>query len=284
MIKRRQFTIDAKGMHYRKLNAIIKDIFEASLEKINPEALPDVHNNSYAVNKGYEIIKIKNVMGQRYIGDGIRGDLKIKIYGIPGNDMAAFMDGPEIEVYGNAQDGCANTMNSGKIIIHGSCGDIAGYSMRGGELYIKDSVGWRSGIHMKSYMEKLPVIVIGGRAGNFLGEYMAGGLIIVLGIDKLNARDKDLATLEEGSHKNATRTSYYFEKFYSTYENSIVGDFAGTGMHGGSIFIRGDIDEDKTGKEVKKIKLEQKDKILLETYVKNYCKYFNADYNKIVSK
>ena len=55
--------------------------------------------------------------------------------------------------------------------------------MRGGEIYVKGNVGWRSGIHMKSYLEKFPVIVIGGKAGDFLGEYMAGGIIILLGLD-----------------------------------------------------------------------------------------------------
>lgn len=34
---------------------------------------------------------------------------------------------------------------------------------------------------MKAYQDKQPVIVIGGRAGSFLGEYQAGGTILVLG-------------------------------------------------------------------------------------------------------
>jgi glutamate synthase domain-containing protein 3 len=34
---------------------------------------------------------------------------------------------------------------------------------------------------MKAYEDDLPVLVIGGRAGSFLGEYQAGGIIIVLG-------------------------------------------------------------------------------------------------------
>lgn len=35
--------------------------------------------------------------------------------------------------------------------------------------------------HMKEYKEKVPVLVIGGRTGSFLGEYQAGGIIVVLG-------------------------------------------------------------------------------------------------------
>src|SRR5665647_563960 len=125
--------IDAAGMHYRELNEKVK----LAVSGCNTGKCPH--------------IIINNVLGQRYIGDGIKGEALITINGTPGNDMAAFMDGPQIEVFGNGQDGIGNTMNSGRIIIHGDCGDILGYSMRGGEIYVKGSVGWRSGIHIKSY-------------------------------------------------------------------------------------------------------------------------------------
>ena len=82
-------------------------------------------------------------MGQRYIGDGLKDNVKILINGTPGKDMGAFMDGPCLEVFGNGQDGIGNTMNSGKIIIHGDAGDIPGYSLRGGEIYIDKNVGFR---------------------------------------------------------------------------------------------------------------------------------------------
>lgn len=36
---------------------------------------------------------------------------------------------------------------------------------------------------MKAYKEKVPVMVIGGTAGSFLGEYQAGGVIVVLGLE-----------------------------------------------------------------------------------------------------
>ena len=80
--------------------------------------------------------------------------------------------------------------------------------MRGGSIYVKGNAGYRAGIHMKAYKDKVPVIVIGGCTGSFLGEYQAGGLIIVLGLDK-------------GSRP-------------------IVSNFPCTGMHGGKLFLRGD--------------------------------------------
>lgn len=91
------------------------------------------------------------------------------------------MDGGEIEVFGNAQDQVANTMNDGDIVIHGRVGDAAGYGMRGGRILVRDGCGWRVGIHMKQYGDKAPAIVIGGDAGSFLGEYMAGGVIVLMG-------------------------------------------------------------------------------------------------------
>ena len=78
--------------------------------------------------------------------------------------------------------------------------------MRGGKIYVKVNAGYRAGFHMKAYKEKVPVMVIGGTAGSFLGEYQAGGVIVVLGL--------------EPQSKN------------------IVGFFPCTGMHGGKMFIR----------------------------------------------
>ena len=149
-------------------------------------------------------VRIVDCHGQRYIGSGLKGRT-VTIDGTPGNALGAYLDGGIIEVNGNAQDAVGDTMNDGKIIIHGSAGDALGYAMRGGGIYVLCDAGYRTGIHMKEFRDRKPVIVIGGRVGSFLGEYLAGGLIVVLGI---------------GS------------------EDVPVGNFTGTGMHGGCIFIR----------------------------------------------
>ncbi|MDD3520036.1 MAG: hypothetical protein PHU65_02205 [Actinomycetota bacterium] len=249
------FIINAENIAYKDLNRIIRELVKN-----------DKDHTYFSEDSGRsEIIEIQKVLGQRYIGDGIQENIKIVLKGTPGNDLAAFMDGPQIEIFGNAQDASGNTMNSGKIIIHGNAGDITGYSMRGGEIYVRNDVGYRSGIHMKSYREKFPVIVIGGRAGDFLGEYMAGGIVIVLG---LNTNDF------------CRSNSFIFKK------NEAVGNFVGTGMHGGVIYIYGDIFENKLGKEIIKSELEGSDKAVLEKYISNYFNYFslhyNLDYNKFI--
>jgi glutamate synthase domain-containing protein 3 len=152
----------------------------------------------------YDTLVLENVYAQRYLGCAMPSGKTLLIHGTPGNDMASYMDGGSIEVFGNAQDQVGNTMNDGKIIIHGRCGDAAGYAMRGGRILVRDDCGWRVGIHMKQYEQKCPMVVIGGNAGNFLGEYLAGGIIVLLG------------------H---------------------AGEYLATGMHGGVIYLKHRLDE-----------------------------------------
>ncbi|MBU1894656.1 MAG: hypothetical protein KJ983_02410, partial [Candidatus Omnitrophica bacterium] len=141
--------ISAKGMGYKELNELIHQ----------------------KIKKNEKNICLNNINGQRYLGAGLTGNIKITVNGVCGNDLGAFMDGPKIIVNSNGQDGIGNTMNAGEIIVHGNTGDIAGHSMRGGKIYVKGNVGYRVGIHMKSYRDLYPVIIIGGNAGDFLGEY-----------------------------------------------------------------------------------------------------------------
>ena len=145
-------TINVGLKHHKELNEEIKEVFAKASS-----------------------ITLKDVNGQRYIGCGVKGNYKLDIFGTPGNDLAAYMDGLTINVNGNVQDATGNTMNGGEIIIHGRAGDALGYAMRDGSIYVKTDVGYRCGIHMKEYKDAKPSIVIGGCAGSFLGEYMAGG-------------------------------------------------------------------------------------------------------------
>lgn len=188
-------------------------------------------------------------MGQRYIGSGSNGG-NIVLHGTPGNALGAFMDGAEITLYGNAQDATGDTMNNGCITIHGNTGDAAGYAMRGGEIYIEGNAGYRAGIHMKEYKEKVPVLVIGGRCGSFLGEYQAGGIIIVLGL---------------GSTEGAP-----------------VGRFCGAGMHGGCIYLRSESLPWDLPEQVTASVASPDDINKISIYIKNYCDKFGVDRNEIM--
>ncbi len=216
--------IDASGLSFRDLNSRLREV----------------------VSNGTQRIELHNVYGQRYIGTSLNKPVEVEIFGIPGNDLGAFMDGPRITVHGNAQDGCGNTMNSGEIVVHGRAGDIIGLSARGGKIFVRDDAGYRAGIHMKEYGDKKPVLVIGGTAQDFFGEYMAGGIVILLGLN-----------LKESEHHKAR--------------------FIGTGMHGGTIFVRGSVDNFQLGKEVGIAELEEKDHQVLRRFVGEFASHFSYD-------
>ena len=215
-----QAIVDASDLYYRDLNKIMRGLGASET-----------------------IVHIHNVCGQRYIGTDLACRLEIHVEGTPGNDLAAFMDGSTIHVHGNAQDGVGNTMNGGKVIVHGRAGDIVGHSMRGGEIYVRDNVGFRCGIHMKEYMETRPTIVVGGTAQDYLGEYMAGGVLVVLGL-----------TLGDDLVHRAR--------------------FIGTGMHGGIIYLRGKTKS--LGKEVESAPMEEKDYDRVKSIIHSYKDYFGA--------
>jgi glutamate synthase domain-containing protein 3 len=222
-------TIDAQGIFYRELNTKLRQV----------------------VSNGTQKIELRNVYGQRYIGTDLNKPVEIEIFGTPGNDLGAFMDGPKIIVHGNAQDGCGNTMNDGEIIIHGHAGDILGLSARGGKIFVREDVGYRAGIHMKEYQDKKPAVVIGGTAQDFLGEYMAGGVLILLGLN-----------LKEGERHKA--------------------NFIGTGMHGGVIYMRGEIQEFQLGKEVGVAELNENDYLTLKGLVGEFASHFDYDAEELL--
>jgi glutamate synthase domain-containing protein 3 len=223
--------IDASGLHYRQVNTLLRE----------------------AVSNGVDRIELHNVYGQRYLGTDLHRPVEIHIHGTPGNDLASFMDGPRIVVHGNAQDGCGNTMNDGEVIVHGRGGDAMGHSMRGGKIFVRDDVGYRVAIHMKEYQDIRPAVVIGGTAQHFLGEYMAGGVLIVLGL-----------TLRPDERHTA--------------------NFIGTGMHGGVMYIRGELADYQLGKEVGQVPLEDADRQLLGELVEEYAAHFARDPEAILGR
>lgn len=215
--------IETKGVYYRDLNETI-----AKSED--------------------KVIELDNVCGQRYIGCGLRG-YEITINGTPGNALASYMDDSNITVNGNAQDATGDTMNHGCVVVHGSCGDTCGYAMRGGEIFIRNNTGYRTGIHMKEYGDMKPVVIVGGKTGDFLGEYLAGGMVLVLAIG---------------------------------IEGVPVGSFCGTGMHGGVIYIRSSQVPVGLPKQVKVEQVNESDLAIIKKYTERYCGYFGGNSEEIL--
>lgn len=106
---------------------------------------------------------------------------------------------------------------------------------------------------MKGYLDKQPVLVIGGTAQDFLGEYMAGGVLILLGLN-----------LKEGEPHRAK--------------------FIGTGMHGGVIYLRGTVEGFQLGKEVGVAELKEADHQILQELVGQFAAHFGYDAREILKR
>jgi len=196
-------------------------------------------------------VQIDECCGQRFIGTAMPLGKHLTINGTPGNAMGAYLDGGTIEVFGNAQDAVGDTMNDGNIIIHGNAGDALGYAMRGGKIFVRGNAGYRAGVHMKAYKDLKPAVIIGGGAGSFLGEYLAGGLIVVLGLGISDAMP--------------------------------VGNFTGTGMHGGEIFIRTDKEPQGLAPQVDVSVATAEDMQRASSYIEEFAKLFSMDAAEILN-
>lgn len=215
-------TIDADRMHYTPLNQKIRK----------------------AVTDGATDIVLDNVLGQRFIADGLKGNATITVNGVAGGDLCMFMSGPTCIVNGNADHAPGNTMDAGLLVIKGSAGDATAHSMRGGRVYVRDDIGYRGGIHMKQYKEKRPILIVGGTARAFLGEYMAGGLLIVLGLN--------------GQPPVAERGT-------------------GSGIHGGEIFVRGKVEDRCLGVGAKQLPATPEQMAMIKPIIEDFAKSFGMD-------
>ena len=217
-------TIDAKELGYKEINE--------------------------ALRGGEKEYTVTGCLGQRFIGAGM-GDIDITIEGVPGNALGAYLNGAKITVRGNAQDAVGDTMNGGEIVVSGNVGDAAGYAMRGGRIFVKGSAGYRAVIHMKAYQDKVPVMIVGGKAGSFLGEYQAGGVIVVLDLDSKGGL--------------------------------CVGDFPCTGMHGGKMFLRSDCAGVGFPEQVTPRPATEEDIAELRGYIGEYCAVFGLDIDEVLA-
>jgi glutamate synthase domain-containing protein 3/thioredoxin reductase/Pyruvate/2-oxoacid:ferredoxin oxidoreductase delta subunit len=221
--------IEVGKMHYRDLNFQIRK----------------------KIQEGVRHFILENVTGQRYIGASLDPDVLLEVRGIPGQDLGVFNGGAKIIVYGNAQDGVGNTMNGGSIVVHGSVGDIPGHMVRNGKIFVKGSAGFRAGIMMKEYGSKHPVMIIGETIGDYVGEYMAGGTIIILGCGLQN-------------------------------HMSPVSRHVASGMFGGEIYVRGKIEKTQLGAGAVMAEARDVDIDSIRSYLAEYASEFEMDTEEIM--
>lgn len=122
--------------------------------------------------------------------------------------------------------------------------------MRGGKIFIEGNSGYRTGIHMKAFQEKVPVLVVGGITGSFLGEYQAGGYIIVLDLN------------HQSIEKNC--------------------NFVGTGMHGGKIFLRTEKLPPNLPKQILASQATKEDLKEIKPFIHEFCEAFGREEQEIL--
>lgn len=222
--------IDASSLTHKEINDLVREL----------------------VLRGARKVVLENIYGQRFIGtrlffrEGVKVELEVR--GYPGNDLGAFLSGHRIVVYGNAQDGVGNTMDGGEIVVHGRASDVVAMSMRGGAILIRDSIGYRGAIHMKGIDGKEPLLVVGSTAQDFLGEYMAGGKVVLFGL---------------GVERHRMR-------------------YVGTGMHGGAIYIRGRVSPYQVAKEAMVAEVDEKDLEFIEEVAERYSSEFGVSKSELM--
>ena len=195
-------------------------------------------------------VEVVELCGQRYIGAGLEKG-EVHMTGTPGNALGAYLCGGMLYVHGNAQDAVGDTMDGGCIAVDGMVGDAAGYAMRGGEIYVLGNAGYRAGVHMKEYGTRKPVLVIGGRAGSFLGEYQAGGMIVVLNL--------------------------------GTERETPAGRFCGMGMYGGKIYLRGTVQVPDISDRLVYRPASKQDMQQIYPALQKFCHLFNQAMQDILS-
>ena len=94
-------------------------------------------------------------------------------------------------------------------------------------------------------------MVIGGKAGDFFAEYMAGGKIILLGLGC------------EGE--------------------SVVGRYCAAGLHGGTLYIRDNFQEQYLGQEAKREELTAADEEFLKSHLVKFCNYFHFKQEELLN-
>jgi NADPH-dependent glutamate synthase beta subunit-like oxidoreductase/glutamate synthase domain-containing protein 3/NAD-dependent dihydropyrimidine dehydrogenase PreA subunit len=141
-----------------------------------------------AVACGYRNLEIQ-AFGQHGIGGRLfkSGDKKINITisGHSGQRVGAMgFAGTYIEVKGPASDDVGWLNAGAHIVVHGNAGNGAANGMAQGKIYVAGNIGSR-GMTMTKHNPRFepPELWVLGSAGDYFGEFMAGGTAVICGVD-----------------------------------------------------------------------------------------------------
>ena len=161
--------------------------------------------------------------------------------------------GRNLTILGTPGNALAAYMDGSRIIVKGNAQDATGDTMNDGAIFIHGSSGDATGYAMRGgriYVEGST----GYRAGIHMKAYQEKKpvLIVVLGLDR---GDKP-----------------------------IVGNFCGTGMHGGKMFLRTDALPPDLPKQVKAAKAAPEDLEEIVPYLQEFCGEFHKPMEEILTR
>ncbi|MBW1698643.1 MAG: FAD-dependent oxidoreductase [Deltaproteobacteria bacterium] len=144
-----------------------------------------------AVKDGYTDIKV-DAYGQHGIGGRLWAKehprIHLRIEGHSGQRVGA-MGFPKtfIEVMGPASDDLGWLNAGAHIVVHGNAANGAGNAMAQGKIYVAGNIGAR-GMTMTKRNPRFdpPELWVLGSVGDYFGEFMAGGIAVVCGVNPQN--------------------------------------------------------------------------------------------------
>ena len=144
-----------------------------------------------AVAQGHRTIEVQ-ALGQHGIGGRLwragNEPVQVKISGHPGQRVGS-MGFPNtfIEVLGPASDDVGWLNAGAEIVIHGNAGNGCANAMAQGKIFVTGNIGAR-GMTMTKHNPRFapPELWVLGSAGDYFGEFMAGGIAVICGHEPQN--------------------------------------------------------------------------------------------------
>ncbi len=141
-----------------------------------------------AVGQGYRKIEV-DACGQHGIGGRLwragKENVFIRIFGQAGQRTGSlgFLN-TSIEIMGPVSDDVGWLNAGAEIVVHGHAANGVANGMAQGKIYISGNIGSR-GMTMTKYNPRFepPEIWVLGSVGDYFGEFMAGGIAVVCGVD-----------------------------------------------------------------------------------------------------
>ncbi len=190
---------EARPSRSRRIDASTEDALrspdggESILVVDGRECEPEgVHSASDLLRRAYGLgwrqFIVFDCRGGRFLGCGLGRcleDVRIDVFGDPGDYLGSGIDGPEVVVHGDAQDQVGQILKGGRLVIHGDVGQTFLYGAKGGTVFVLGSAAGRPLINAVGR----PRAVINGTCLDYLAEsFMAGnplddgGFVVVNGI------------------------------------------------------------------------------------------------------